>query len=91
MAYKNSLPQVSEVATSPEVGVIAFTVPNLDDCTTDPQALDTLSVILGLLSAYSYTRATAMRARLHGDIEKALQCEKRCERYYQDLPEWARW
>lgn len=83
--------EIKDEAASPVVGVITFEVPNLDDCTADPQALLLLSDALSVLSAYAYQRSCAMRARLKGEIAHALQNEKACERYYRDLPEWARW
>ena len=40
---------------------------------------------------YAANKATAMRCRLRGDIDKALMYERIADRIYDDLPEYAQW
>jgi hypothetical protein len=43
------------------------------------------------LGSYASNKATAMGLRADGQIERAQEYERICERIYQNLPEWARW
>ena len=43
------------------------------------------------LGHYAANKATAMRCRLAGRPDSALQYEAICDRIYSDLPEFARW
>lgn len=43
------------------------------------------------LGHYAVNKATAMRARLDGNVQTALIYESICERIYSRLPEWGRW
>jgi hypothetical protein len=72
-------------------GEVTFEIPNLDDCTTEPQALTVLSDTLSALSMYASYRASAMRFRLQGEPGKALIVEHKMQRLYSELPKWARW
>lgn len=69
----------------------AFEVPNIDDCSIDPDDYEALARVFGQLSDYASLKASAMRARLKGDIQFAIRHENGCERIYKQLPEWARW
>jgi len=44
-----------------------------------------------LLNQYAHNKVTAMACRERGEIELALNYENICERFYSDLPEYARW
>ncbi len=63
---------------------------NLDGY-ADPNDMDTLALVFETLAAYAQFKARAMRYRLAGKIDLALLDERRCERYYKTLPEWAKW
>lgn len=43
------------------------------------------------IRAYCWNKATAMELRAKGNIERALEYERICERVYGELPQWARW
>jgi len=43
------------------------------------------------LAHYAYNKSTAMRCRLKGDINAALNYEAICERIYDNLPDYAKW
>ncbi len=43
------------------------------------------------LNQYARNKVVAMACRARGAIESALVRENICERYYIDLPEYARW
>lgn len=43
------------------------------------------------IGCYASNRATAMKCRLEGKIQIAIQYEDICERIYQRLPQWAKW
>ncbi len=43
------------------------------------------------LGNYACNKAVAMRCRLSGDIQAALNYEKICDMIHKDLPTWARW
>jgi hypothetical protein len=43
------------------------------------------------LRNYGWNKLTAMKLRLTGNIETAMQYEAICESIYSRLPEWARW
>lgn len=43
------------------------------------------------LGNYACNKAVAMRCRLEGEIQTALNYERVCEMIYESLPEWARW
>jgi hypothetical protein len=82
---------LTDAALSPVVGEVTFTVPNLDACTTEPQALTVLSDTLSKLSMYASCCANAMRFRLRGEIGKAQVMDRKMQRLYDELPKWARW
>jgi len=63
---------------------------NLDGF-ANTEELEEVAQALTTLAAYAKTKARAMRDRAAGEINDALAQERECERYYQALPEWARW
>ncbi len=54
---------------------------------------DKLSAVLTTrwLNQYARNKVVAMACRERGEIELALNHENICERFYNDLPEYARW
>jgi hypothetical protein len=43
------------------------------------------------LNQYARNKVVAMACRSRGEVQTALMYENICERYYVDLPEYARW
>ena len=62
---------------------------NLDGLT--PEELLEAAEALSTLAAYARTKAKAMQDRASGAITAALAQEAQCERYYNTLPDWAKW
>ena len=56
-----------------------------------PQAPKGYTSVTKDLGAYAYNKATAIRCRVRGAIERALMYEGICERIWNDLPAFARW
>ncbi len=64
--------------------------PNLD-CMS-PEELGVYALLTdGPLGRYASTKAQAMRYRLAGDIQRALNLEQRCDEIYQTLPKNLKW
>ena len=61
------------------------------DVINDPEEADRIAAVLSLLRKYHAVKAAAIRARLAGDIQDAMDLESRLDRIYADLPEEARW
>lgn len=68
-----------------------FDVPNLDCLSVNPNDLDAMELVFRTLAKYAKAKARAMRRRSAGLVASALVAEHRCERLYNQLPEWARW
>ena len=49
------------------------------------------TVVAGDLGAYAANKATAIRCRLEGHVDRAMVYEDICDRIYQGLPDRARW
>ena len=62
---------------------------NLDTMT--PEELENTARVFDTLSAYSRMKARAMRNRLTGHIDEAMDKEQQCDKFYAKLPEWAKW
>jgi hypothetical protein len=71
--------------------MITFTVPNLDDASTDPEDYRELAQVLAILNVYALCKAEAMRKRLAGRIVAAADLDAENERRYKWLPKWAQW
>lgn len=64
-------------------------IPNIDAMSREE--LVELQKGLSALERYVRSRHAAIKARLEGDIQHALYCERVCEGFYKHLPDWARW
>lgn len=62
---------------------------NLDGMS--PEELEEASQVLHNLGYYARVKARAMRDRAAGEINDALAQERICERFYKELPDWAKW
>ena len=65
--------------------------PNLDDATTDPEALRALWAIYSTYAEYAQGKAGAIEARQAGRTRDALALEQRLDGLYRSLPRTARW
>lgn len=43
------------------------------------------------LARYCHNKQRAIEARNRGDIQFALKCEEKCERFYNSLPDENKW
>ncbi len=68
-----------------------FSVPNLDEFSTDPKDFATAARIFRILAEYCENKSYAMEARLAGRIPDAVRNERFNEERYNSLPKWARW
>lgn len=66
-----------------------FEVPNLDGL--DESELVALEKVFSCLGRYTHSKVVAMRYRVVGAIEDALNVERYCDQIYKELPDWARW
>jgi len=62
---------------------------NLDGLS--PEELREVASVLASLRLYSLKKAEAMKARLAGNIQLALNIERYCGDIFMKLPEWAKW
>lgn len=62
---------------------------NMDGMCADDLRL--LAELFKRLELYATVKAAAMEHRKAGKIERALYLEKRCDRIYAELPDFARW
>ncbi len=66
-----------------------FKPPNLDKCTY--QELTEAKQVFQMYTLYCYYKKIAVGERDDGKIARAIHWEKKCERIYLKLPQWARW
>jgi hypothetical protein len=64
-------------------------IPNLDDCWNSDR--EKYAVVFAALADYCTIKSLASAHRAAGRIDIGTQCEKECERIYNELPKWARW
>jgi len=59
----------------------------------EPNAMRTMRTVRTVrwLCQYARNKVVAMACRERGEVKEALRYENACERYYNDLPEYARW
>jgi hypothetical protein len=68
----------------------SLNVPNLDTI-DDVKELNELSNVFLFLSRFARHKASAVRARLNGRLNLAIENENICDSYYKSLPESVRW
>jgi hypothetical protein len=71
--------------------VEGFEVVNLDCFSIDPMDLARMSRIFTLYAVYCERLAIAMQHRLDGEINVAMELEKKNDATYNELPAWAKW
>lgn len=68
-----------------------FDVPNLDGLSVDADDYFQASEVFHALSVYCQNKKISMSFRKHGNICKSEEIEKRNEKIYESLPDWAKW
>jgi hypothetical protein len=68
-----------------------FEVPNLDAISTEPRDYEELEIVFSILSSYCDFKKIAMEQRAAGNVNGAIELEKRLEEFYDQLPIWAKW
>lgn len=61
------------------------------DVISDPEEAERAAAAFSQLRKYCVVKAAAIRSRLAGDVQDALDLEERLDRIYADLPEDLRW
>lgn len=76
---------------------LAALIPNMDGFATPDELaglqveFDHLVCTFADLSLYAANKEHAMRFRLSGEIQRALEHEAVCDKIHDRLPSWARW
>ena len=68
-----------------------FDVPNLDAYSVDPMDYAALEKLFDKLVLYCEQKRLAMKYRLKGEVNIAVQCEVSADSVYKKLPKWAQW
>lgn len=65
--------------------------PNLDDFSIDSADFNSAANVFEEYAKYLRLKGSAIEFRRYGHVDDALQLERRADRLYRNLPEWARW
>lgn len=75
----------------PEKTEPLFETPNIDCMSINPADVAALGRVFTTLARYCKCKSRAMRYRLAGHIEIALEFERQCQLLYESLPQEFRW